>query len=127
MTYNFDNINEFFEDLMNSKNAKFNMLHVYGAYERECEAIKEIQDVEKEYKWPGSYYMAHKVNDDIYIVTEMNKGLVTGYFAHVNGKKSHYLWPTFEKALLCAVSIKLTGREDATEWMWKLVGVENNS
>lgn len=122
MTYTRDNINEFFEDLMNGKNAKFNMLRVYGAYERECEASKEAQTVEEKYKWPGRYYTAHKVNDDIYIVTEMNKGLVTGYFAHVNGKKSHYLWPTFEQALLCAVSIKLTSREDATEWMWKLVG-----
>lgn len=40
MTYNFDNINEFFENLMNSKNAKINMLRVYGAYERECERVK---------------------------------------------------------------------------------------
>lgn len=122
MTYTIDNINKFFEDLMNRPNDKFNMLRVYEAYERECEASKEAQTVEGEYKWPGSYYTAHKVNDDTYIVTEMNKGLVTGYFAHVNSKKSHYLWPTFEQALLCAVSIKLTGREDATEWMWKLVG-----
>ena len=45
---------------MNKPNAKYNMLHMYGVYEREC------------------------------------------------------------------VSIKLTGREDATEWMWKLVGGENN-
>ena len=35
------------------------------------------------------------------------------------------LQSTFEMALR-AVSIKLTGREDATEWMWKLVGGENN-
>lgn len=122
MAYNFDNINEFFEDLMNSKNAKVNMLRVYGAYERECEAIKETQNVEKEYKWPANHYDAHKVNDDIYIVTEMNKGLVTGYYAYVDNKRSFVCWPTFEQALLCAVSIKLTGREDATEWMWKLVG-----
>lgn len=35
--YTINNINEFFEDLMNRPNAKFNMLHVYGAYEHECE------------------------------------------------------------------------------------------
>ena len=35
MTYNFDNINEFFDDLMNKLNSKFNMMCVYGAYERE--------------------------------------------------------------------------------------------
>ena len=66
------------------------------------------------------------ISDDIAVVAEMEKGKLTGYYAHVNGKKSHYLWPTFEQALLCAVSIKLTGCEDATEWMWKLVGEENN-
>ena len=125
MTYNLDNINELFEDLINGKNAKFNMLRVYRAYERECESIKEIQNVEKEYHWPGSQYNVHRVYDDVYVITEMNKGLVIGYYAHVDGKKSHFLWPTFEQALLCAVSIKLTGCEDATEWMWKLVGGEN--
>lgn len=39
--YTVNNINEFFEDLMNRPNAKFNMLHVYGAYERECEDNKK--------------------------------------------------------------------------------------
>lgn len=34
---------------------------------------------------------------------------------------SVYMWRTLEQALLCAVSIKLTGRENATEWMLKLV------
>lgn len=37
MNDDFDNINEFFEDLMNKHNAKFKMLHVYEAYECECE------------------------------------------------------------------------------------------
>ena len=55
----------------------------------------------------------------------MNK--TTGYFAYVDDMASYHRWATFEQALLCAVSIKLTGREDATEWMWKLVGGENNS
>ena len=100
---------------------------MYGAYEREEKRIKDEAEIEKEYHWPGNQYNAHRVYDDIYIITEMNKGLVTGYFTHVDGKKSHYLWPTFEQALLCAVSIKLTGSKDATEWMWKLVGGENNS
>lgn len=44
MTYNSDNINEFFEDLMNGKNAKFNMLCVYRAYERECEESKRLKE-----------------------------------------------------------------------------------
>ena len=122
MAYNFDNINEFFEDLMNKPNAKINMLRVYGAYKRECEENKKKQEIEDKYDWPGHNNIAHIVSDDIVIVEQREHGRVAGYFAHVNNKKSSYIWPTFEQALLCAVSIKLTGREDATEWMWKLVG-----
>lgn len=44
MTYTIDNINEFFENLMKRPNAKFNMLHVYGAYERECEENKRLKE-----------------------------------------------------------------------------------
>lgn len=122
MTYNFDNINEFFENLMNSKNAKFNMLRVYGAYERECEENKRKQEIEDKYDWPGCHHEVYLISDDIAILEQQWHGKVKGYLAHVDNKKSNYILPTFEMALLCAVSIKLTGREDATEWMWKLVG-----
>lgn len=122
MTYNLDNINEFFEDLMSKPNAKFNMLRVYKAYGRECEDNKRKQEIKEKFKFGNRYYIPYLISNDIVIVEEQKEGIVTGYFAHVNGKKSHYLWPTFEQALLCAVSIKLTGSEDATEWMWKLVG-----
>lgn len=47
MTYTSDNINEFFEDLMSKPNAKFNMLRVYGAYERECEENKRNRRLKK--------------------------------------------------------------------------------
>lgn len=125
MTYTIDNINEFFEDLMNRPNAKFNMLHVYGAYKRECERIKKEQEIEKAYKNTADYSNVFIVNDDIAIVELHGYGNITGYCAHVNNRIAHYVWNTFEEALLAAVSIKLTGREDATEWMWKLVGGEN--
>ena len=127
MTYNLNNINEFFENLMNKPNAKVHMYAVYANYKSVCENNEKIAEIIKQYNFPSYYYDAILINEDIAIVIEMKKNEVTGYFAHVNGKKSHYIWPTFEQALLCAVSIKLTGREDATEWMWKLVGGENNS
>ncbi len=123
--YNFDNINEFFEDLMNKPNAKINMLRVYSAYERECEMVKREREIKEQYRDTRHSYIVHLVNDDIAIVEENEKGEITGYFAHVGNRKSSYILPTFEQALLCAVSIKLTGREDATEWMWKLVGGGN--
>lgn len=124
MAYTIDNINEFFENLMNKPNAKVHMLATYGIIERENERNKRAAKIIEQYNYPNCYYNATLISEDIAIVTEMKRGEITGYFAHVNDKKSHYLWPTFEQALLCAVSIKLTGREDATEWMWKLVGGE---
>lgn len=122
MTYNFDNINEFFEDLMNKPNAKINMLRVYDAYEREREENKRKQEIKEKYRFGNRYYIPHLVSNDIAIVEEQKEGIATGFFAHVNDKRSNWVWPTFEQALLCAVSIKMTGREDATEWMWKLAG-----
>ena len=127
MTYTIDNINEFFEDLMNSKNAKFNMLRVYGAYKREGELEKRIDNIREKYKLTSDYCDVYIINEDIAIVELQDYGKIIGYCTHVDNKKSSYIWPTFEMALLCAVSIKLTGREDATEWMWKLVRGENNS
>lgn len=125
MTYTSDNINEFFEDLMSKPNAKFNMLRVYGDYERECEENKRKQEIEDRYKTSRGKAVAHIINDDIAIVEYSEFNMLMGYFADVNKDTSNYIWPTFEQALLCAVSIKLTGREDATEWMWKLVEGEN--
>lgn len=122
MTYTIDNINEFFEDLINAKNARFNMLHVYGAYERECEDNKRKQEIEDRYKTSRGRAVAHIINDNIAIVEYSEFNMLMGYFADVNKETSNYIWPTFKEALLCAISIKLTGREDATEWMWKLVG-----
>lgn len=120
--YNFDNINEFFEDLMNGKNAKFNMLCVYEAYKCEGEIEKRIDEIREKYKLTSNYCDVYIINEDIAIVELQDYGKIIGYCTHVDNKKSSYIWPTFEMALLCAVSIKLTGREDATEWMWKLVG-----
>lgn len=122
--YTIDNINEFFEDLMNKPNAKFNMMRIYGAYKREGEIEKRIDDIREKYKLTSNYCEVYIINEDIAIVELQDCGRVSGYCAHVNNKKAVYVWNTFEQALLCAVSIKLTGREDATEWMWKLVGGE---
>ena len=119
MTYNSNNINEFFEDLVNKP--KVNMLRVYGAYEHKCEEDKRKKEIKNKFKAPDCCYVVNIINDNIAVVEEQKAGKITGYFAYVDNMASYCRWPTFEQALLCAVSIKLTGYEDATEWMWKLV------
>lgn len=121
--YNFDNINEFFEDLMNKPNAKLHMLTVYSVYERECERVKQQQEIESQYNHDrsGYNYIAHILTDDIAIVEQQEKGTTKGYYAHVNGQKTFDFAETFEQALLKAISIKITGEADAGWWMWRLL------
>ena len=126
MDYTIDNINEFFEDLTNKPNAKLHMIHIYDAYKCRCEEIKRKREIQERYKNVSNSCEAYIISDDIAIVELHEYGNIIGYCAHVNERKAEYIWPTFEQALLCAISIKLTGREDATKWMWKLVGGENN-
>ena len=66
--YTINNINEFFDDLMNSKNAKFNMLCVYGAYKREGEIENRIDDIREKYKLTSNYCDVYIINEDIAIV-----------------------------------------------------------
>lgn len=111
---------------MKRPNAKFNMLRVYKAYERECERVKREREIRDSYRIAQDIKNIFIVNKEIVIVERLIQQ-ESCYFARVGEKFSNWGFPTFEQALLCAVSIKLTGREDATEWMWKLVGGENNS
>ena len=122
MTYTIDNINEFFDDLMNKLNAKLHMFLVYDAYKRDCELDKRREQIADLYDHIKRKNIIHVIGDNIAIVEQRENSKLCGYYAHVYNHKSYVLWPTFEQALICAVSIKLTGREDATEWMWKLVG-----
>ena len=124
MTYTIDNINEFFDDLNNSLNPKVSKMMVYSGYMRDEKLKAKCYEATKNYTY-GCYF-GHYVSDDIIIVQEIKGKDTLGWYVYVNGEASYRRWITFEQALLCAVSIKLTGREDATEWMWKLVGGENN-
>ena len=119
--YNYDNINKFFEDLMNCPNAKFHMMRVYNAYKNECDVDEKKQEIEKIYENTANHCNVYIINNDIAIIELEEYSNIIGYFAHVRNKKAYYVWNTFEAAFLCAVSIVLTGSGDATEWMLKLV------
>lgn len=75
--------------------------------------------VEKYSKTSRYRYFSHYICHDIVIVEQASTP--AGYFAVVDGKRSDTMWPTFEEALLCAVSLRMTGREAAAEWALKLM------
>lgn len=116
-----ENIQDVFFDIRNKPNSNFNLYRIYSAYQRECDTDQRKQEISQLYKYVGYHNEVNIVNDEIAIVTHIKNGKVLGYFAHVGNRKSNVLWDDYYKALLAAISIKMTGEEDATEWMWRLI------
>lgn len=86
--------------------------------ELESLAIQEQRNlcaaaVERYSKTSRYRYFSHFICHDIVIIEQASTP--AGYFAVVDGKNSDTMWPTFEEALLCAVSLRMTGHEAATE------------
>ena len=117
--YTIDNIHEFYEAMDKSLNPNVRKMMVYAWYARDKERKEKESEVAQQYKH-GAYF-AHMVSDNIFIVEEVKGADTLGYFAYVNGYKSSYIWDTFDEALLCALSIKYTGREDCTGYLLKLL------
>lgn len=117
--YTLDNIHEFYEEMENSFNPKIRKMMVYAGYMRDKERKEKENEVAQHYKH-GTYF-AHMVSDDIFIVEEVRGADTLGYYAYIGEYKSDYMWNTFDEALLCALSIKYTGREDATYYLLKML------
>lgn len=118
-TYTIDNVNEWVNNL--AKRPKTSQFITYTTYT--CEANrrarqKEIADL---YKNAQGVHLATLVTDDIAVVERIQCGKTEGYFAVVNDKPSFYMWPTFDEAIICAMSIKYAGDEEATKYIMKIL------
>lgn len=119
--YTFDNIQEFYDKMDKSVNSKMLKMRVYGSYIEVLKKREKEKTITKVYDRPGCAHFAHLISEDIAIVEQVKGTETQGYFAHVNNKPSHYIWETFDEALLCALSIKHTGNEQATDYLKKLL------
>lgn len=119
--YTLDTIHEFFDEL--AKKPNITKLYVYGAYKHECKENQRKKEIRNRYESKNCYCQAipYIINNNIVIVEYRELSMLMGYYADVNGQTSHCIYPSFEEALLGAISIKHTGREDAAEWMVKLL------
>lgn len=119
--YTLETIHEFFDELDNRLNPNISKMIVWAGYEKDRQRQIHEKEIEDIFDCPGYYYNATIVTEDIAIVKEFKRGEIIGFFPCVNKKKSHCLYPTFDKAFLAALSIKYLGNEDAAEWMWKML------
>ena len=118
-TYTLDNVNEWVEDL--SKRHQTSQFITYTTYVAEAERRAKQKAIADLYKSGPGVHIATLVTNDIAVVERIVRGGVEGYFAVVNDKPSFYMWPTFDEAIMCAMSIKYSGNEDATKYIVKML------
>lgn len=119
--YTLETIHEFFDELDNCLNPSISKMMVWAGYERDRQRQVCEQKIEEFFKNPGFYHKVFIIQEDMAIVEEFGKGESLGFFTYVNRKRGYNLYPTFEYALLGAISAKYTGDENAAEWMWKML------
>ena len=122
--YTVDTIHEFFDDLDNKEktlNPNISKMIVWSGYEKDRQRQEAELKIESLFKNAIYYHRAQIITDEIAIVEEFKRGQSMGFFTCVNKKRGYTRYPSFEEALLGAISIKYTGREDAAEWMIKLL------
>lgn len=119
--YTLDNIQEFYDSMENSLNPKIRKMMVYAGYIRDEERRQKEQSFIPRYEYPGCVYSVHLVTDEIAVIEEVKGNETLGYYACVGKYTSNWVWETLEEALLCALSIKFTGNEEATKYLKKLL------
>jgi hypothetical protein len=120
--YSLENINDWVSDLATKSNiTKF---RTYAMVLREQERMQAESAILSRPRWKNNgrcCYSAQIIFEDMAIITEMQGGAVVGYYASVGDYDSCYRFMEFDEALLCALSIKYTGDENATGYMAKLL------
>lgn len=125
-----EQILELFNNLVSGKfaNSKFQLLRIYGAYEREQQEIQKNKALDKRLKDDKRGYAIHRISDDMAIIQYhediFNNGTAEWYCPSYNDKISHDLYDTFDKALIAAVAMK-TDNSKATEYIFKMLDMES--
>lgn len=124
-----EQIIEFFSDCISGKkpNGKFQLLRIYGAYERELERIEKNKSIDEKMKGEHRRYTIHRISENMAIVEYHDKIFkdidTENWFAPVvNDKVSSFVYDTFDKALIALVAFK-TDNIRAAEYIFKILGM----
>lgn len=126
MSYNIDNIEEFFNGLNSGLNPKAKKMMVWAGYQRDLTRRNEEAEVNAEYKDCYGYsYFATKVTEDIFVVSVYKSGEIKGYIPYVREKNNrcNSIYSAFDEALIVALCLKYDGTEDAAGYIFRMIGV----
>lgn len=127
MSYNIDNIEEFFDGLNSGLNPKAKKMMVWAGYQRDLTRRNEEAEVSVEYKdsYDGYSYFATKVTEDIFVVSVYKSGEIRGFIPYVREKnnKCNSIYSAFDEAVIAALCLKYDGKEDAAGYIFRMIGV----
>lgn len=125
-----EQIIEFFSDCISGKkaNGKFQLLRVYGAYEREQQEFQKNKPLDEKLKGNKRGYTIHRISDDMAIVEyhdRMFKDIdVENWFCPTyNDRISNNVYDSFDKALIALVAMK-SGDIEASEYIFKMLDMD---
>jgi hypothetical protein len=113
---------EYFDEVKNRVNGKFQLAQIYGAAKREFDLQEEKNQIKKLFG-DDDIKEIIKINESLFLVLSRWKTSKFEYTWHcvVNGKKPSECWDTLEAALVGLVSYSKTGRSDAGFWAMKMI------
>ena len=124
-----EQIIQIFYDCVSGKkpNGKFQLLRIYGAYEREQQEIQKNKPLDEKLKDNKRGYTIHRISDDMAIVEyheKMFKDIdVENWFSPVfNDRISSNVYDGFDKALIALVAFK-AGDIQASEYIFKMLNI----
>lgn len=125
-----EQIIKLFEDCLSGEkpNGKFQLLRIYGAYERECEEIAKDKSLEAQIKSHHKRYTIHRITDNMAIVEYHEKMFgkdIDSWFSPAFGDRiSCNVYDSFDKALIALVAMKSNDIQ-ASEYIFKMLGMES--
>lgn len=128
-----EQIIEFFNDCILGKkpNGKFQLLRIYGAYEREQQEYLKNKLLDEKLKDNKKRYTIHRISDGMTIVEyhdRMFKEIdIENWFCPAyNDCISNNLYDSFDKALIALVAMK-NGDIKASEYIFKMLGLDDSA
>lgn len=122
---------EYISELVSGKkpNGKIQLARIYGAYERECEAIEKEKLVENAIWKKRKSYEIHRISDDMYIIEykedifgDGRKSWFSPYCGTASKRLSETLYKTFDEALIALVCMKKEC-EDAVPYICRMLNM----
>lgn len=128
-----EQIIEFFNDCISGKkpNGKFQLLRIYGAYEREERKFRKNKALDEKLENSKRGYTIHRISDDMAIVEyhdRMFKDIdVENWFCPAfNDRISNNVYDSFDKALIALVAMK-NGDIEASEYIFKMLDMRDTA